>query len=99
MPRDTHAGNPAFQLFSSASPGARWPRVWRTPVRSGSVPVITQLAKIEDFPVRRTTIENLESPATVIIRSRIDSQVLEQHVTDCDSAQKAIRRSRWMTAR
>jgi multidrug efflux system membrane fusion protein len=60
----------------------------RSPTRSGSAPVVTQLAKVEDFPVRRRTIGILESPATVIIRSRIDSQVLEQHVTDGEIVKK-----------
>jgi len=53
-----------------------------------SVPVVTQLVTVEDFPVRRRTIGILESPATVIIRSRIDSQVLEQHVTDGEIVKK-----------
>ena len=48
----------------------------------GAVPVVTQIVTVEDFPIRRRTIGILESPATIIIRSRIDSQVLEQHVTD-----------------
>jgi membrane fusion protein, multidrug efflux system len=48
----------------------------------GAVPVVTQVVAVEDFPIRRRTIGILESPATIIIRSRIDSQVLEQHVTD-----------------
>jgi multidrug efflux system membrane fusion protein len=46
------------------------------------VPVVTEEVAVEDFAIRRRTIGILESPATVIIRSRIDSVVLEQHVTD-----------------
>jgi multidrug efflux system membrane fusion protein len=57
-------------------------------VQRGAVPVVTQLVTVEDFPIRRRTIGILESPATVIIRSRIDSQVLEQHVTDGDIVKK-----------
>jgi multidrug efflux system membrane fusion protein len=57
-----------------------------TPV--GSVPVVSQLVTVEDFPIRRRTIGILESPATIIIRSRIDSQVLEQHVTDGEIVKK-----------
>ena len=38
--------------------------------RGGAVPVVTQLVTVEDFPIRRRTIGILESPATVIIRSR-----------------------------
>jgi membrane fusion protein, multidrug efflux system len=56
--------------------------------RGGAVPVVTQLVTVEDFPIRRRTIGILESPATVIIRSRIDSQVLEQHITDGDIVKK-----------
>ena len=56
--------------------------------RGAAVPVVTQLVTVEDFPIRRRTIGILESPATVIIRSRIDSQVLEQHVTDGDIVKK-----------
>jgi len=58
--------------------------------RGGAVPVVTQLVTVEEFPIRRRTIGILESPATVIIRSRIDSQVLEQHVTDGDIVKKGI---------
>ena len=74
----------------------RWPseqagvgqKKTRSAARSVSVPVVTQLVTVEDFPVRRRTIGILESPATVIIRSRIDSQVLEQHVTDGEIVKK-----------
>jgi len=52
------------------------------------VPVISQVVTVEDFPIRRRTIGILESPATVIIRSRIDSQVLEQHVSDGEIVKK-----------
>jgi multidrug efflux system membrane fusion protein len=47
-----------------------------------AVPVITAKAEAEDFKIRRRTIGILESPAVVVVRSRIDSQVLEQHVYD-----------------
>jgi multidrug efflux system membrane fusion protein len=47
-----------------------------------AVPVVTQPVAIADFPLRRRTIGIFESPAIVVIRSRIDSQVLDQHVTD-----------------
>src|SRR5262245_14918310 len=52
------------------------------------VRVITQVVAVEDFPIRRRTIGILESTATVIIRSRIDSQVLEQHVSDGEIVKK-----------
>jgi membrane fusion protein, multidrug efflux system len=52
------------------------------------VPVVTQLVTVEDFPIRRRTIGILESPVTVIIRSRIDSQMLDKHVSDGDIVKK-----------
>jgi membrane fusion protein, multidrug efflux system len=48
----------------------------------GPVPVVSTLATVEDFPIRRRTIGTFETPAAVIIRARVDSQVLEQHVRD-----------------
>jgi membrane fusion protein, multidrug efflux system len=46
------------------------------------VPVITAKAQLEDFSIRRRTIGTIESPAIVVVKSRIDSQVLQQHVQD-----------------
>ena len=46
------------------------------------VPVITAKARLEDFSIRRRTIGIIESPAIVLVKSRIESQVLEQHVRD-----------------
>ena len=46
------------------------------------VPVITTQARLEDFSLRRRTIGIIESPAIVLVKSRIESQVLEQHVRD-----------------
>jgi multidrug efflux system membrane fusion protein len=43
---------------------------------------MTAPAQVEDFPIRRRTIGIAESPATVVVKSRIESQVLEQHVKD-----------------
>lgn len=45
-------------------------------------PVITAKAQVEDFSIRRRTIGIMESPAIVVVKSRIDSQVLEQRVRD-----------------
>lgn len=45
-------------------------------------PVITVPATAQDFKIRRRTIGIVESPAIVVVRSRIDSVVLEQHVAD-----------------
>jgi membrane fusion protein, multidrug efflux system len=55
---------------------------------SPAVPVTTALAQIEDFAIRRRTIGIIESPATVVVKSRIESQVLEQHVKDGTLVQK-----------
>ena len=47
-----------------------------------AAPVSTAPAQIGDFAVRRRTIGIIESPATVVVKSRIESQVMEQHVKD-----------------
>ncbi len=44
--------------------------------------VTTVEAKTVDFPIRRQAIALIESPATVTVLSRIDSQMVEQHVRD-----------------
>jgi multidrug efflux system membrane fusion protein len=46
------------------------------------IAVITSKAELRDYHIRRRTIGTIESPAVVVIRSRIDSQVLQQNVTD-----------------
>lgn len=46
------------------------------------VPVVSAKVAIEDFRIRRRTIGIMESPAIVVVKSRIDSLVLEQHVLD-----------------
>ena len=46
------------------------------------VSVITAQVEAEDFKIRRRTIGIMESQAIVVVRARIDSQVLEQHVVD-----------------
>jgi multidrug efflux system membrane fusion protein len=56
--------------------------------RTAEVPVITEPVASQDFVVRRKTIGILESPATVIVRSRIESVILEQHVTDGQFVEK-----------
>lgn len=50
--------------------------------RAAAIPVITAPAIQGEFPVRRRSIGLLESPAVVVIRSRIDSQMTEKHVND-----------------
>ena len=63
------------------------------------VPVITAAAQIQDFSIRRRTIGILESPAIVVVKSRIDSQVLEQHVQDGQIVKKGDLCSPWTIAR
>ena len=58
------------------------PQTAQTARAATAVPVISETVTIGDFPIRRRTIGILESPATVVIRSRIDSQVVEQHIND-----------------
>jgi membrane fusion protein, multidrug efflux system len=47
-----------------------------------SVPITTAPVRVEDFAIRSRTIGILETLATVIVKSRIESQVTEQHVKD-----------------
>jgi multidrug efflux system membrane fusion protein len=49
---------------------------------AATAPVTTAVAQTEDFAIRRRTIGILESPATVVVKSRIESQVTQQHVRD-----------------
>jgi multidrug efflux system membrane fusion protein len=46
------------------------------------VPVVAAKVSLEDFRIRRRTIGIMESPAIVVVKSRLDSLVLEQHVLD-----------------
>lgn len=48
----------------------------------GPVAVVTAVAQQADMPVRKRTIGFVETPATVVVKSRIDSQIVEQHVSD-----------------
>jgi multidrug efflux system membrane fusion protein len=50
--------------------------------RDTAAPVTTTAAHVEDFPIRRRTIGIVESIATVIVKSRLDSQVTQQHIRD-----------------
>ena len=68
------------------------PSATKSSRRGGSdgrpAPVVTVAAAAETFPIRRKTIGNMESPAIVVVKSRIDSQVLEQHVSDGQMVKK-----------
>jgi multidrug efflux system membrane fusion protein len=44
--------------------------------------VTTAEVRTQDFAIKRRAIGWVESPAKVVVRPRIDSQILEQHVTD-----------------
>lgn len=50
--------------------------------RNAKIAVTTAEAVGVDFPIRRQAIGLIESPASVTVMSRIDSQLLEQHVKD-----------------
>jgi multidrug efflux system membrane fusion protein len=49
---------------------------------AAAVSVVTAPVEKGDFAVRRRSIGTIESPATVLVRARLDSQVAEQHVVD-----------------
>jgi membrane fusion protein, multidrug efflux system len=51
---------------------------------NGGAPVSVVTAPVEqsDFAIRRRSIGYVEPMATVVVKSRTDSQLLEQHVTD-----------------
>ena len=73
----------AFGPSSSPDAVATNPSAKRKGASTGRVvPVMTAAAQIQDFNIRRRTIGILESPAIVVLKSRIDSQVLQQHVQD-----------------
>ncbi len=55
---------------------------------AATAPVTTSVAQIEDFAIRRRTIGILESPAIVVVKSRIESQVTQQHVRDGQAVRK-----------
>lgn len=79
-------GAVAYRSCSPSSPVSNEAASDRGGKRKGAsgqpVPVITAQAEAEDFKIRRRTIGIVESPAIVVVRARIDSQVLEQHVAD-----------------
>ena len=67
---------------SSSSDTARTSRAGKPATGGAAAPVTTAPAQVEDFAIRRRTIGILESPATVVVKSRLESQVTEQHVKD-----------------
>jgi membrane fusion protein, multidrug efflux system len=61
-----------------AATGSRGARAATGP----AVAVVTAPAEQIDFPIRRRSIGNIEAMATVVVRSRVDSQLVAQHVRD-----------------
>jgi multidrug efflux system membrane fusion protein len=70
-----------FHAFSGV-PAAQSLQSGKGTTGGGAAPVTTTAAQTEDFAIRRRTIGILESPATVVVKSRLESQVTEQHVQD-----------------
>lgn len=61
------------------------PTAGQTSASSGARPavaVVTTAAESGVFPVRRRAIGVIETPASVVVRSRIASQIVAQHVQD-----------------
>lgn len=48
----------------------------------GPVSVVTAAAEQTDMPVRKRAIGFVETPASVVVKSRLDSQIMEQKVVD-----------------
>ncbi len=77
------AGRPdivALVQRGGAAPAARPAKDARP--AGAAVAVVTAPAEVVDFPVRRRSIGNIEAMATVLVRSRVDSQLLTQHAKD-----------------
>lgn len=72
-----------YRFYGAASVTvARTSKIGNAATGGAAAPVTTTPARVEDFAIRRRTIGIIESPATVVVKSRIESQVLEQHVKD-----------------
>jgi multidrug efflux system membrane fusion protein len=67
---------------SPSSDTARTSQGGKSATGGAAAPITTVPAQVEDFAIRRRTIGILESPATVVVKSRLESQVTEQHVKD-----------------
>jgi len=74
------AAGGAWYVQSRGSEATHSARASRTD--SGAVTVTTAVATQADFPVRKRAIGFVETPASVVIKSRIDSQITELHITD-----------------
>lgn len=74
-------------LFALAAAAVFWSMRPHAPTPSArgdgaAVAVVTAVGVQADFPVRKHAIGFVETPASVVVRSRIDSQIMQQHVTD-----------------
>ncbi|MFA6966658.1 efflux RND transporter periplasmic adaptor subunit [Bosea sp. (in: a-proteobacteria)] len=78
----------ATGIWFNTSRGRVEPADPARPARAGRagdgapVSVITALATREDVPVRKRAIGFVETPASVVVKSRLDSQIMAQHVSD-----------------
>ncbi|POR51414.1 efflux RND transporter periplasmic adaptor subunit [Bosea psychrotolerans] len=61
--------------------GARAARAGRSG-EGAAVAVVTAQAERANMPVRKRAIGFVETPASVVVKSRLDSQLMEQHVVD-----------------
>ncbi|MDR6871042.1 multidrug efflux system membrane fusion protein [Bosea sp. BE125] len=61
--------------------GARSARAGRSG-EGAPVAVVTALAERANMPVRKRAIGFVETPASVVVKSRLDSQLMEQNVVD-----------------
>jgi multidrug efflux system membrane fusion protein len=71
-------------IWFGSSRGAVEPTATRQARGAGGfkVAVVTATAEKADMPVVKRAIGFVETPASVAIRSRVDSQIVEQHFTD-----------------
>lgn len=71
-------------IWFGSSRGAVEPTATRQARGAGgfAVAVVTAIAEKADMPIVKRAIGFVETPASVAIRSRVDSQIVEQHFTD-----------------
>ncbi|AMJ59473.1 efflux RND transporter periplasmic adaptor subunit [Bosea sp. PAMC 26642] len=77
------AGGAWFKVSRSAVDPGEGARTARGRGGDGApVAVVTALAEQADMPVRKRAIGFVETPASVVVKSRLDSQILTQGVVD-----------------
>jgi multidrug efflux system membrane fusion protein len=72
----------AAGVWHLRSQGEGAPQAARAGRGAGAVSVVTATAEQADFPIRKHAIGFVETPASVTVKSRIDSQIVAQHVKD-----------------